>query len=108
MPRLARGDEKPPMSAEARRWWPAPSEERELGGRSELEPSGVLLRWEAMWLADMMAGGCSSEIRQHGNSAVDQRQRGPCWEEGGGGGGEQRWRWQLALARARATHNVGR
>lgn len=55
---------KPPISAEARRWWPAPiAEARELGGRSELEPSGVLLRFAevtgvllrlaAMWLLDM-------------------------------------------------------
>lgn len=27
---------------------------REPGGRSELDPSGVLFLFEAMWLADMM------------------------------------------------------
>lgn len=59
MPRLARGDEKPPMSAEARRWWPAPSEVRLTGGRSEDEPSGVLFLLADIWLADMLcAGGC--------------------------------------------------
>jgi hypothetical protein len=57
MPRLASGDEKPPMSAEARRWWLAPSDARVVGGRSELEPSGVLLRLAAM--LDMAAVGCS-------------------------------------------------
>jgi hypothetical protein len=43
---------------------------RELGGRSELDPSGVLLRFAAMWLADMMGMvlrfrliGCVVEIR---------------------------------------------
>lgn len=53
MPRLASGDEKPPMSAEARRWWPAPME-RDPGGRSELEPSGVLFLLAAM--LDMVMG----------------------------------------------------
>lgn len=43
MPRFARGVfEKAPMSAEARKWWPAPIA-REEGGRSEEpETSGVL------------------------------------------------------------------
>lgn len=41
------------MSADARRWWPAPSDVRLTGGRSDDEPSGVLLRL-AMWL-DMAA-----------------------------------------------------
>src|SRR5690242_7063240 len=60
MPRLARGDEKPPMSAEARRWWPAPSEVRLTGGRSEDEPSGVLFLLADIWLADMVCG-CGRE-----------------------------------------------
>lgn len=55
MPRLDRGEEKPPMSAEARRWWLAPMVLRELGGRSELVPSGVLFRFAAMWLADIVS-----------------------------------------------------
>ena len=55
MPRLAKGEGKPPRSAEARRWWFAPSEERAWGGRREEEPSGVLFLLAAMWLADMMA-----------------------------------------------------
>jgi hypothetical protein len=54
MPRLARGEGKPPRSAEARRWWLAPRELRACGGRSELEPSGVLFLLAAMWLADMV------------------------------------------------------
>jgi hypothetical protein len=58
MPRFASGDEKPPMSADARRWWLAPREARVVGGRSELEPSGVLFLFAAM--LDMLAGGCSS------------------------------------------------
>jgi hypothetical protein len=57
MPRLARGDEKPPMSADARRWWLAPSEARVVGGRRLLEPSGVLFRFAAMF--DMLADGGS-------------------------------------------------
>ena len=54
MPRLASGEEKPPMSADARRWWPAPSEVRLTGGRSEDEPSGVLFLLADIWLADML------------------------------------------------------
>jgi hypothetical protein len=58
MPRLASGDEKPPMSAEALRWWLAPRDARAAGGRSELEPSGVLFLFAAM--LDMLAEGDSS------------------------------------------------
>jgi hypothetical protein len=57
MPRFASGDEKAPMSAEARRWWPAPRDVRAVGGRSELEPSGVLFLFAAM--LDMVAKGSS-------------------------------------------------
>lgn len=62
MPRLASGEEKPPMSAEARRWCVEPMVLRALGGRRELEPSGVLFRLPAM--LDMMAvvGACVAEI----------------------------------------------
>lgn len=42
------------MSADARRWCPAPMAPREWGGLSELDPSGVELRCAAMWLADML------------------------------------------------------
>lgn len=61
MPRLASGEEKPPMSAEARRWWVEPMVLREPGGRSELEPSGVLFRLPAM-LDMSLAGACVAEI----------------------------------------------
>lgn len=62
MPRLASGDEKPPMSAEARRWWPAPREVRAVGGRSELEPSGVLFLFAAMLDISAVDYSCSAVL----------------------------------------------
>ena len=37
-------EEKAPMSAEALRWWPVPRV-RDVGGRRELDASGVLFRF---------------------------------------------------------------
>lgn len=39
--------EKAPMSAEARRWWPV-ARFRDVGGRRELDASGVLFRFPMM------------------------------------------------------------
>jgi hypothetical protein len=57
MPRLARGDEKPPMSADARKWWFAPSDARAVGRRRVLEPSGVLFLLAAMLDMSAVAAG---------------------------------------------------
>lgn len=47
------------MSAEARRWWVEPMVLRELGGRRELEPSGVLFLLPAMLDMVRLAFGSS-------------------------------------------------
>jgi hypothetical protein len=47
MPRLESGEVKPPISAEARKWWPDPMV-REPGGRSDVDPSGVLFLFPDM------------------------------------------------------------
>lgn len=74
------------MSAEARRWWPAPSEVRLTGRRSEDEPSGVLFLLAEMWLADMVvvsrpgvfctvsSGRCTADTR-----ATDSRSGYYAW-----------------------------
>lgn len=73
MPRAERGGcaVKAPISAEARRWWPAPSV-RELGGRKEeLLASGVLFLLPIMLLADMIAAERWQHVRGSDSRACD-------------------------------------
>jgi hypothetical protein len=60
MPRLASGEGKPLTSADERRWWFAPRDARVVGGRSVLEPSGVLFLFAAM--LDMATAGYGSAV----------------------------------------------
>ncbi|KAJ4990740.1 hypothetical protein SVAN01_03749 [Stagonosporopsis vannaccii] len=102
MPRLASGDEKPPMSAEARRWWPAPSDVRLTGGRSDDEPSGVLLRLPGRWLADMAGGGAREPAAGGGEVYSGRGQSTRAGSEAAGDGGTDRRRAGAVVALGRA------